>query len=171
MAVDSAQVTSTITVTSTLETNLDSLNANNRKVIYDARNYSAQLGATTTPKVTKHAHLKKAMSSGAATLDLTSLTGAGDNGTTVDLTGLKVQVAYFEAPASNANPVTIEPGASNGYELLGSDFKITLQPGQKAGPFWLNNAAPTVGSSAKNLDITGTGSQHLYVTLLGGVNS
>lgn len=128
-------------------------------------NSTIVMDADSTPPVTKEAVFQKAMTAGAATIDLTALTGL--NGASVTFTGLKVQSVKFRNKATNANDITITEGASNGYELLGNGFTLILKPGQEA-QFYLNDAAPDVGGSAKTIDISGTGTQVLEVAMVAG---
>lgn len=132
---------------------------------FDGLTEEQALTATTTPPVTVHAVGSQALSSGTASIDLTSLTGL--NGVSVSLSGLKPRAILFENPAANANSITIAKGASNGYTGLGSSFSITLQPGQKAF-FLLDSSGTAVSGSVKTLDLSGTGSQSLnYQTVAG----
>jgi len=91
------------------------------------------------------------LSSGAVTIDLTAAPYSG---------GTKVPIRmYMLNPASNANPITIAKGASNGYTGFGSSFSLTLAPGESAAL----NALTALSSSVKTLDLTGTGAQSLVV--------
>lgn len=130
-------------------------------------NFTDTLTAATTPPVTMQAAGTIALVAGAATLDLTSLPDYNGTAGQQDGTGLKVQRAIFHNPPTNANDVTIVQGAANAYGLLGATFSITLAPDQKA-QFDLDDASPDVASGAKNIDISGTGSQELdYHIVLG----
>ena len=147
------------TVVETLETNVPVLTATAKQVrhtLYNRENL--QLNGATTPPVTKVAIFSKAMSGGAATIDLAALTGT--NGAAVDGTGLKVQLFKIKAPAANSAAVTIAVGASNGYDLSGSAFSLTLAPGQEMTLFG-NDATPDIGSSDKELDMSGSGTDAL----------
>lgn len=126
---------------------------------------TATLKADSTPPATTCALFQKALSSGAATIDLTSLTGT--NGAAVDFTGLKVQIAKFANPATNANPITVTFGASNGYLLGGTAWKAILSPGDEI-TFFKNDTGPDVDSTHKTIDLAGTGSQALNVELIAG---
>lgn len=121
-------------------------------------------GATTVP-VTKQATFDKALSAGAGTIDLTALVGV--NGAAVDFTDLKVQFAKFKNKAANANAITVTFGASNGYLLAGTAWKVILQPGQEV-TFFGNDAAPDVDSTHKTIDLAGTLTQALEVILVAG---
>jgi hypothetical protein len=105
------------------------------------------------------------MTAGAATIDMQALTGA--LGAVVDGTGLKVQAIKFTNKATNANTITIAEGASNGYELLGNGFTFTLPVGGSA-LFYLPEGTPDIGSSTSEMDVTGTGTQVLQVTMVMG---
>lgn len=164
MSIEAAYVAN-LTVVETLETNVPAVSASDAGITHNGWNKSATLNASSTPPATKTAAFQKALSTGSGTIDLTALPGT--NGATVDGTGLKVQAIKFANPAANANPITVAVGASNGYDLFGSAFSITLQPGQEA-LFYGNDATPDVGASDKTLDLTGTGSQALNVQVVLG---
>ena len=106
----------------------------------------------------------QALTAGAATIDLTALTGT--NGAAVDFTGLKVQAAKFINPVGNA-AMTITFGATNPYLLGGTAFKWILSAGQEL-LVYLNDASPDVASGAKNIDISGTLAQSLTCVLVAG---
>ena len=107
-------LTSNITAVETLETNVPAAAATKRRVTHDQFNTTSELNAASTPPVTKVAALQAALTAGAATVDLTSLTGT--NGATVDGTGLRVQAMKLRNPSTNANAITVVEGASNGYD-------------------------------------------------------
>jgi hypothetical protein len=163
----SVQLTYQATVTGreTLETNVPAAAAAKRLVTHDQYNSSAALSSTTTPPVTKCAYFEKALVAGAGAIDLTALVGT--NGATVDGTGLKVQVFKVQAKATNANPITLSEGASNGYELLGNAWTMVLQPGQEVMVYG-NDATPDVAAGAKTIDLAGTGTQALEVSIVLG---
>ncbi len=138
-------------------------------ITHDQWNSSVTASATATSGVpelcTKTASFIKALSGGAATIDLTALTGT--NGATVDFTNLKVQFAKFRNPSTNANSITVTFGAATGYLLMGSGWKIILAPGQEF-TFRGYEATPDVTSLLKHIDLAGTASQSLYVQLVAG---
>ena len=156
---------STLTAAEVLTTNVPDAAA--PTVTHNGFNSSATLNAASTPSVSKMASFQKALSGGAATIDLTALVGT--NGAAVDFTGLKAAAVKFQNPATNANAITVKAGASNAYLLHGASWSIILQPGEeylwKAG---VVNAAPTVGASLKNIDLAGTGTQALNCELIAG---
>jgi hypothetical protein len=130
---------------------------------HTAFNTALNLTPTSTPGVTVPAYFVKALSGGTGTIDLTAVT---HNGAAVDFTGLKVKALKFKNKTGNA-VMTIGEGASNGYEALGNAWTIKLLAGQEA-TFYLADSAPAVGGSAKTIDLVGTGTQELEVTVIGG---
>ena len=154
-----------VAVTETLESNVPATPTGSRSVVHSAWDSTKTLKSDSTPPATKVAVFEKALSGGAATIDLTALTGT--NSATVVGSGLRVQVLRVKAPATNGNPITIAKGASNGYDGLGASFSHALVPGGEA-TFFLNDAGGDIGGTNKNLDLAGTGSQVLQVEVVLG---
>lgn len=154
-----------ITVIETPTANAAWIKASDSTITIDGLNLEKGLNAGSTPPASKHAASTATMTAGAKTIDLTAIVGL--NGGNVDGTGLKVRAFKFRAPLTNANPVTLAVGAANGYELLGSDWKVTLQPGQEAQGY-LADGAPVIGGGAKTIDVSGTGAQGVDVQILMG---
>jgi hypothetical protein len=127
---------------------------------------SVQFGAnktvSVTTGVTSAAVVTQALAAGAATMDLTALTGV--NGLAVNGTGLRVKWAYFENPSTNANQIAIAEGAANGYDGFGAAFSLILTPGAYALIF-TNDAGSDISGTKKNLDLVGTLVQELTVVL------
>ncbi|NBW11143.1 MAG: hypothetical protein EBR82_24245 [Caulobacteraceae bacterium] len=136
------------------------VSSSDNTVTFSGLNSSGTYNAGTGVPVTKVASYEVAMSAGAATINLRSLTGI--NGSTVDGNGLKAQFVKFKNKSTNANAITITEGASNGYELLGNAFTLVLKPGQEI-TMNLNEQAPDISDSAKTIDISGTSSQVLQI--------
>lgn len=157
--------TTAVNVTEILETNTVSMTEKGRTVEHTALNKATTLTGTTTPPATKVAAFEKALVAGAASIDLTALSGT--NGAVVDGTGLKVQAIKVVNKAANANAITISKGAANGYALGGADFSVTLQPGQELVMFG-NDATPDVANDAKTLDLAGTGTQAAQIIIVLG---
>lgn len=103
--------------------------------------------ADTSPVGTKGWCNTITLSSGAATVDLTSLTRTGLP--TVTMSGLKIRAFHFKASSSNTSPVTIQPGATNGYAALG--LGLSLQPGGEA--LIHDPTSTAVSGSHKTLDL------------------
>jgi hypothetical protein len=145
--------------------NSPDLSAADNTVTHSGFNSTATLGATTTPPATLTASFVVTMTAGAADIDLTALPGL--NGGTIDGTGLKVQVFRVRAKAANANPVAIEAGDSNGYDMFGANWKLSLAAGQRALLFG-NDATPDVASGDKIIKVSGTGAQQIEVQVVLG---
>lgn len=152
-----------VTVAETMATNV--VAAPSPLVQHTGYNSSGTFTASTSVPVTQVAAFVKTMTSGAATIDFSSLTGT--NGATVVGTGLKVQFAKFKNPSTNANNIAITEGVSNGLSLFGASFSVTLAPGQEI-TFYGNDAAPDVASGDKTIDLAGTGSQTLECMIVLG---
>jgi len=137
-------------------------------ILVNTYNQTGTLTASSSVPATKQATFALAMSGGSGSIDLTALPGL-DSNQTVDGTGLKVQLMLLLNPSSNANSITVAKGGSNGYGLdaAGTAWTETLSPGQ-----WRmiggNDVAPDVASGARILDVTGTGSQVLDVSIVLG---
>jgi len=142
---------------------VEGVDPNDNTVTLSGLNESGQLTGSTTPPVSVVACYELTLSSGAATIDLTSLPGL-TSGETLTGSGLKAQFIKFINKAANANSMTVSKGASNGYgtNAAGTTFSIPLSPGQSV-TLSLANASPTVGGSAKTIDVAGTGAQVLRV--------
>ena len=93
--------------------------------------HAATLTASTTPPVTKTYSDELALVAGAATIDLQALPSS--ESTTLDFTGLKVQLVKITAPSTNTAEVTFDVGAANGYNLFGAtnatDESVAVPPG------------------------------------------
>lgn len=152
-----------VTVTEILENNTGSAPDATRRVVHTSYDESWSLTASTTPPVTKVAEFLLTLSTGAATINLASLTGT--NGATVDLTGLKVQ--FFRVKNLGANNMVFVPGASNGIDLWGAASSNTIFPGAVAMWFF-NDASPDVASGDRTIDVTGTGAQTAEITIVAG---
>lgn len=123
--------------------------------------------SSTSVPVTKIASGTATMSGGAATIDLTALTGLA--GEAITFLGLKVQFAFFRAPSTNANVLAVSQGASDAYGLdaAGGTWLVRLDPDSSVLRR-IANSAEDVASDAKTIDIAGTGSQTLEYILIAG---
>lgn len=128
---------------------------------------TASLASGTTPPATKYSLGALTMSSGAGTIDLTSLPNSDGVAATVTLTGLRLASVKLRNKSTNANAITIAKGASNGCTALGSAFSITLQVGEEMTVL-AQNLATAVGSGARTFDVSGTGSQVLEYEFVAG---
>lgn len=150
-----------VNVRETLDSGVDG--ASTPVITHNALDVTGTINATSTPPATKHIQDTSALTAGAATIDLTALTGTG--GATVNMTGLKVQIFRFKN--NGAATMTIGEGATNGYELLGNAWSIAV-PAGGAIQLVLNETAPDVGASAKTIDIAGTGTQAFQISIVAG---
>lgn len=114
--------------------------------------------------VTVTSSQQKALSAGAVTADLTSLLSV--RGATVSFSGLKVKYALLRNPSTNANSITGTFGAANPAVTFGTGWKLVLQPGDIYVVKLANSE--TVSGTAKNWDLTGTGSQALDIMMGAG---
>jgi hypothetical protein len=130
---------------------------------------SGTLNASSTVPATKTYVDTISLTAGAATIDLTSLTGEG--GRSVTFNGLKVQKVQISCPASNTAGITFDVGASNGYNLFGadnaSDESVEVMPGGAEQRYTPNNGED-VDSTHKQIDVTGTGTESFNIALVAG---
>jgi hypothetical protein len=106
-----------------------------------------------------------ALSDGSATKSLLAQTDAGGN--TIASTGKTVRYFKFKATSTNTQAVVLGEGASNGYELLGDGWSIALSAGHWIDGYLIDDA-PSIGASATNIDLSGTGSESVEVLLIFG---
>lgn len=144
----------------------DQISSADNTTTVNGLNESNAYTASTAVPVTKLTAFTVTLSSGTGSIDFSALPGLTADETIVG-TGLKPQAIKFRAKSTNANAITIAEGASNGHALLGASFTFKLLAGQTA-LFDLKEAAPDVASGDRIIDITGTGSQQLEVTVVLG---
>ncbi|MCL4735384.1 MAG: hypothetical protein KJ050_10660 [Candidatus Omnitrophica bacterium] len=159
-------ITATLTNTLTTAETVSGLKVTTSSVTH-SDSQSHTLSAATTPPATKHVAKTVALSAGAATIDLTALTAWGTNGVTEDTSGLKLQILRAKATASNANPIAIKTGASNGYAAWGASWLVELKAGQEV-TLYGNDATPDVAGAAKTIDLSGTGTQSVDIEMVFG---
>lgn len=136
-----------------------------RRVTHTLYDWGGTLNASSGTPATDVATFEVTLSSGTATIDLTALV---HEGRTIDGTGKKVQILKVKGDSANANPITLVPGASNGYEWDGvADSKIVVS----ADDFYMiykKDRAPDIAAGAKTIDVSGTGSQKVQVQIVLG---
>jgi archaellin len=121
------------------------------------------LTSTSTPAATKCSYNTLSLTAGAKTIDLTSIptvTSATDT-----MTGLKVQLCKIKN--NGANAMTFTFGASNGYLLLGTAWKIILPAGAEV-MFNGNNGAAAIDGTHKTIDVSGTGTDSFDFAVICG---
>lgn len=125
--------------------------------------------ATTTPPVTKVFSGTVTLSGGAGALDLTSL--AGPQGTTVDFTGLKVQLIQLITPNNTVSIIVEHKDGATGYNLFGndnaSDESIEVPPNSEM-QFKYKDTLEAVDGTHKDVKFTGTGTETIGVILVAG---
>lgn len=129
-------------------------------VTHSAFDESGTLNAGSTPAGTKTANFILTLTTGAATIDLTNLSGL--NGAVV--TGLALKIQIIRIKNLGANAMTFVAGASNGYVLAST---IVVPPSGVAMIYGAGGMA-AVGASTKNIDVSGTGSQTAEITIIFG---
>ena len=158
---------STVTVVETLDSgDAPAAATANRIVTHDGYNTALTLHASTTPPITKVAAFSQALTSGTATIDLTSLDGTVG---TVTGAGLKLQVLKLKAPTTNTGTLTATKGGTHGYGLdsAGATWTVPLAPGQEF-LFYGDDDPPDISSTVKNIDLSGTGTESLEVMIVVG---
>ena len=135
----------------------------NSTVTHSQYDVLTNLSASTTPNVDTAAFETFTLSSGSATIDLTALTL---NGAAVSLSAKQPRALHIKNTGSNS--MTIAKGASNGYTGLGSSFSITLAAGAGVLIDWPNDNSTAVSGSVKTLDVTGTGTDTLQLSVVAG---
>ena len=121
---------------------------------------------TTGPVVTAKYSGLITLSTGAFTLDLTNLTdfflGSG-----ITMSGLKLRFWQLFGSTTNANAITAQVGASNGY--TGLNGKIVVGPGDygSIGPIQAVNGV-SIDGTHKTIDFSGTGAQTCQIVALFG---
>ena len=125
---------------------------------------TGSLSATSTVPVTKLAFDTIALVAGAKTIDLTNTVGVLS--TTVDFTGLKVQLMKIKNRTGNS-VMTFSQGSSNPYTLAGSSWSIRLKAGQEFMLFG-NDIGEDVAAGVKNIDIAGTGTESFDFIIVAG---
>ena len=145
----------TLTVVETLPNNTGSAPDATRKITHTDYNEGGTLSATTTPVATTCAHFLLTLTAGAATIDLTALTGT--NGVSVNGTGMKIQSVRIKN--LGANQMTIKVGAANGHTgVFAATNGHPLNSGGVA-QIHTNASGDSIDGTHKNWDITGTGAQ------------
>lgn len=137
-------------------------------VKFDAFKTTKRLDATTTPAVEKHTSYTVPLVAGAATIDLTSLPDPLGSGT-ITLAGLKVQSLKFKAASTNTAKITVSKGASNGLGKgsAGDTWTSVIVPGGEE-LHYMPEGTPDVAGGAKTIDLAGTGTESLEVTIVAG---
>lgn len=163
----SAQYKLLFEVTETLALGLD--NAEDASFVHSLGSPGGTLSPTTTPPVTKPFTDNVSLVGGTKTLDLTALTGPAS--TTIDFTGLKVQLIALQCPTGNTLPILVQKGAANAYNLLGADNAsaetIEVLPGDDV-LIRRYDTLEDVDATHKDIKFTGNGTETINVGLVAG---
>lgn len=162
----SAVLNISLAVTETISTTESPLIDSADATVKEKISVSRTMDASSTPDGELHAAMQIALIAGAKTVDFTALTRHG--GAAVSFSGKDLRAIVLQNPATNANDMTFVHGASNSLAVLGAaTYSITLKPGQSFA-FDHKSSGPTVGSGAKNMDVTGTGTQVFNLIAVAG---
>lgn len=146
---------SSIISTETLETNVPAARASNAQVRHDLFNT-----VLTNQQAEECAYFVAALTAGSGAIDFTALPGT--NGRSVDGTGLLAKVIKFRAPDTNAGPMAIKKGVSDGLDI-GTQIEALPPGGEVTLKF---PAGVEVKADEKILDLTGTGTDTLEVAVV-----
>jgi hypothetical protein len=128
---------------------------------------TGRLSATTSPPSNGSWADDLVLAAGALTLDLTALAGAPV--ANQDFTDMRLQLIAIECPEDNTAAVTVDVGAANGYQFMGSaDDYVTVQPG---GVFFSrsNNNVADISASLNSIDFGSTDlTADVYVAMVAG---
>lgn len=120
-------------------------------------NLSTTHSVSTTPAIEKSPVVQQVTIGASATvIDLTAVdVGVGR---TEDMTGKKLVDWQFEASSSNSGNVTVEPDATDGYDLFGASGKLVLVPGRNvsSGITGVSSGEAAVSATEKEIKISGT---------------
>jgi hypothetical protein len=131
-----------------------------------------QLGASSTPPISKRALLYQTMGGSPITLDLTAISdtlfGTQDfsNG---GGSSVATSIQFLKIINKGANLLLVQPGASNPYyfDAANTAYAIPLPPGASV-KFRFNGAANQVLSTEKTIKLTGTSGDTYWIEFLGG---
>lgn len=166
MAFSSAAYYSKLPVTDITALTTPASGTDSTTVVGDAWD-SAQLtlNGSSSPVITAAAQVTGALSGGAASIDLTSVSL---NGASVDGTNLRVKAFKFKNLGAAA--MTISEGASNGLGMLGQAFSVTL-PALGEITWFCGVGADgieDIDATHKTFDLAGTGTDTYRFTVLMG---
>jgi hypothetical protein len=153
----------TATVVETLPNNTGSAVAASRVVTHSEYNEAAALTAASTPPATSVAEFLLALTAGAATIDLRTLTGT--NGAVVDGNGLKVQIVRIKN--LGANNMTFKGGSATPHNMFTVTTGQVVFPGAHLMIF-SNDGGDDIDATHKFWDVEGTASQTAEITIIMG---
>jgi hypothetical protein len=136
-------------------------------------NLAQSLHATSTPAVTKPpVSLKITIGGAPTTINLAAIAAAVIPPTatrTVDMTTAKLVTCTLRTADDNDGAVTIAPGDADPYPIFGAGKDIDMPKGmQIALTSRIASQLPAVGAAVKNVKISGTSGDELYIDMLFG---
>ncbi len=162
----SAKFNLILSVVETLALGLDE--APDTTTTHDLKHAVKTLGATSTPPATQVWSDKRTLAAGTDTFDLAAL--PGPLGTTLDFTGLKVQLALFQTDPANTSPITVKPAAANGYDIFGSAGEgVILNSLGTIGDIVMvayDEFLPDVAAAEKDITVTSAMAAAIYRVIL-----
>lgn len=123
----------------------------------------ATLDAASSLPVSKAWADKRTLTAGVDTIDLTSLTGPFAS--SIDLTGLRVQIMRITADKSNSEDLVVKFGASNPYPIFGAAGTVNIPPGG-ALLMLFNAKLALVAASVKDIDVSSADATAVYRVVL-----
>lgn len=157
--------TNNVTVNETVDVNTPGASSGKSVIKHDLYNKQVVLDAGTSPPVTLTAVIEVALVANAKTIDLENLVGTNDGA--ISLTDLRVQCLKFRNKSTNANDMTLEIGASAGYDGFGATFSITLAPGGEV-TIYTNDRGSDISGTKSDLDLSGTDEQVAELVIVAG---
>lgn len=133
---------------------------------YDIGIAAFTLTPTGSPKATYSMfYPSQALTAGAYTLNLCS----GPDGINLDTLYVRYWALWVPAGISNAGAIRFDVGASSGINFAGASTNdITLMPGGFISAYLGSGGPQVLTGSAKNIDVTGTGTDKFGIFVLAG---
>lgn len=137
--------------------------ASSPAVTYDAYTTREIINGSTNPSADAVTAFETTLSSGSATIDLTSVPATTG---TQSMSGKSLRTLFLKADSENAGVISIQAGGTNGYPLFGSSGKITLSPGDSLGLRISTDS--DVDGTHKTIGLSGTGTDSIQVQMTFG---
>lgn len=133
---------------------------------YTISGNNGQLSGTSTVPASKYWTDNRTLAGSSETLDLTSLTGP--YASSVTFNGLRIQCIKIVAGSANVADIIVDIGDTNPYHIFGdANAQVTLKAGAALEMVVPNNGQ-VVGSSNKNVKVSGTTGDSYNIMLVAG---
>jgi hypothetical protein len=162
--INSFVYTSFVTMTETITSDAPALSAGANSVLSTGFNVTETLGPTTTPPLSIGSEQNYALTSGALTVNLTSLLQTG--GGSISLAGKKVCVLKIQNTGSHLQ--TFAQGGTDPWESAGAAWSMPLYPGEEMTLLLGNTSDAAVSPTVCNIAVTGTGSDTFTMSIGAG---